>query len=354
MLRREIKGHVTFLCKVSPMQAVPSAFALFVDQARNGKIAVWRVVVTVLLVGVVWLAWTLAAFLLVAFYTGAFDDLANVGRTDGWPFVEEFFGSPAGLAAMLSSFIGIWLGIWLAVRLLHARPLRSVLGAGGRFSFSNFSRGLAAALIVSALSEAAFYAADPSIVRSDVPLGARLGWLAPLTLALLVQISAEELAFRGYLMQSLAALFRSPIIWAGVPALFFTLLHWDPNAAPAMRMAMLVSIAAFAATASLLVYRTGDVAAAMGVHLGVNFFSILVVSRMTWLDGAALLTGRPVDSEGWATGHAIWLAGLSLAMFAIILWILLAARSPLSVVAHGQSEAGTAAVPARVRSPRES
>ena len=326
------------------MIAIPAAFARFVDQARNGKMALWRVFVAVLLIGLIWLIFSLAAFLSVAFYTGAFDDLASAGASEGWPFGEEFFGSPAGLAAILSSFIGIWLGIWLAVWLLHSRPFASVLGGAGRLSGSNFSRGLAAALIVSALSEAAFYVADPSIVRSEVPLGAWLIWLAPLTLALFVQISAEELAFRGYLMQSLAALFRSPIIWAGIPGLFFTLLHWDPNAAPAMNAAMLVSIAAFAATATFLVYRTGDLGAAMGVHLGINFFSILVVSRITWLDGAALLTGRPVDSAGWTTGDAIWLAILSVAMFAIILWLLLAARSPLRVGAPAQPAAG-AAVP---------
>ncbi len=301
--------------------------------------ALWRVVVAVVLVGLTWLAWTLAAIFTVALYTGAFDDLAGAGAAEGWPFVEEFFGSPAGLAAILSSFIGIW----LAVRLLHSRPFASVLGAGGRLSFGNFSRGLAAALIVSALSEAAFYIADPSIVRSDVPLGAWLGWLAPLTLALFVQISAEELAFRGYLMQSLAALFSNPIVWAGIPALFFTLLHWDPNAAGAMNAAMLVSIAAFAATATFLVYRTGDLGAAMGVHLGINFFSILIVSRMTWLDGAALLTGRPVDSQGWTAGDAIWLAVLSLAMFGIILWLLLARSSPLKVAAPAAQLAAGAA-----------
>jgi len=219
------------------MLTLPTAFARFVDQARNGKMALWRVVVAVLLIGLIWLIFSLAAFLSVAFYTGAFDDLA-AGAAEDWPFGEEFFGSPAGLAAILSSFIGIWLGIWLAVRLLHSRPFTSVLGGAGRLSWSNFSRGLAAALIISALSEAAFYAADPSIVRSEVELGAWLMWLAPLTLALFVQISAEELAFRGYLMQSLAALFGSPIVWAGIPGLFFTLLHWDPNAASAMNAAM--------------------------------------------------------------------------------------------------------------------
>jgi hypothetical protein len=107
---------------------------------------------------------------------------------------------------------------------------------------------------------------------------------------------------------------------------------------------MLVSIAAFAATATLLVYRTGDLGAAMGVHLGINFFSILVVSRITWLDGAALLTGRAVDSAGWTTGDAIWLAILSVAMFAIIFWLLLAARSPLGVGAPAPP-AADAAVP---------
>lgn len=314
------------------MNTASTAFVRYVDQARNGKMALWRIVAAALLVALIWLAWTLAAFLSAAFYLGAFDDLASAGAADGWPFLEEFFSSPVGLAAMLSSFVGIWLGVWLAVRLLHGRPLRSVLGADGSFSWGNFFRGLAAALLASTLSEAAFYVADPSIARSDLGPGVWLALLGPLTLLLLVQISAEELAFRGYLMQSLAALFRNPLVWAGIPALLFTLLHWNSEATPAMNAAMLASIAAFAATAALLVYRTGDLGASMGVHLGINFFSILIVSRMTWLDGAALFTGRAVDSQGWSAGEATWLAIVSVVMFPAMLWLLLARHSPLKVV----------------------
>ena len=43
-----------------------------------------------------------------------------------------------------------------------------------------------------------------------------------------VQISAEELAFRGYLMQGLAARFRARAVWWGLPALLFGLMHWNP------------------------------------------------------------------------------------------------------------------------------
>ena len=56
-------------------------------------------------------------------------------------------------------------------------------------------------------------------------------WAARLPLALpaiLVQSAAEELAFRGFLMQSLAARFRSALVWWLLPAALFGALHWNP------------------------------------------------------------------------------------------------------------------------------
>lgn len=314
-------GYGAFMSVLAP------AFASYVERARDGPNALWRIVLGLAIVGIAWMALTFAALMLAMFSTGAFASL--VGGADAWAVFRELVGKPLGLAATLCSFLGIWLGVWLAVRLLHGRALAGVLGAERRISWANLMRGLLVALFVSVLSEAAFYPADPTIVRSDVPLAVWLGWLVPLAILLLVQTSAEELVFRGYLTQSLGAMFRSPFVWAGIPTTIFTLLHWNSAADPAMNAAALVSIAAFALAATLLVYRTGDLGAAIGVHLGVNGFSILVVGRTSWLDGVALLRGSTIDTGAWSVLDAAWLAAISVATFLLMLWLLLGRRSPL-------------------------
>ena len=232
---------------------------------------------------------------------------------------------------MLFTFAGIWVGLWITLRLLHRRSLRSVFGREQRLSGGDFGRALAATFFVSLLSELAALAVDPTFERGSIGIGAWLLWLAPLAFLLFVQISAEEVAFRGYLVQTLAARFRSVIVWGALPAVFFTLVHWDPAAIPYMNATILVSIAAFAATATVLVYATGNLAAAMGVHFGMNFFGILLVSHASWLNGAALFVGRPLGGGSWTPTDAVLLAVNGILSMALILWLLLSWRSPLGL-----------------------
>ena len=74
---------------------------------------------------------------------------------------------------------------------------------------------------------------------------------------------------------------------------------------------MLVSIAAFAVTATILVVRTGNLGAGLGAHLGLNSSAILFVSHTSWLSGAALFEGQPIDTGDWSLVDAIAVAGLS-------------------------------------------
>jgi uncharacterized protein len=307
------------------------AFARYIDNARRGPMALWRVFIGALLVAAIWLAWTLAAFLTGAALSGQLAIVAGAREADRWSTVDRLLNTPPGMAMVFCSFAGIWAGVWLALRLLHGRPLSSILGADRRISWGNLLRGFITAFAIAALSEAAFYIVDPTIVRSRIGIGEWLSWLPLLASLLLVQTSAEELAFRGYLTQSLAALFRTPLIWAGLPTVFFALLHWDGAASPAMNAAALASIAAFAIAATILLHRTGDLGAAIGVHWGMNLFAILIVSRTSWLSGAAILKGRAVNEGTWTAFDATWLALTSFATFGAILWLLLASHSPLRV-----------------------
>jgi len=304
-----------------------STFERYVDQARNGRTAVWRILLGVLLIGLVW-----AIFSIVAFVAPAIVTTLVRGESVSALSLEAFASDPYGIALMLASFIGIWPGVWLALRLLHRRPFNTVLGAGGRLAWGDFGRALVATLIVSLLSEIAVLPIDASIERGTISLGGWLLWLAPLTALLFVQISAEELAFRGYLMQSLAARFRSPIVWGVLPAAFFTLIHWNVEASAAMHATMLLTIGAFAALATVLVHATGNLGAALGVHLGMNFCGILLVSHAGWLNGAALFVSRPLEAEGWSSIEAVYMAVVGIGSMALVWRLLVDPRSPLKLV----------------------
>ncbi|WP_245482785.1 CPBP family intramembrane glutamic endopeptidase [Mesorhizobium sp. M7A.F.Ca.ET.027.03.2.1] len=85
--------------------------------------------------------------------------------------------------------------------------------------------------------------------------------------------------FRGYLLRGLANRFTSPVIWALLPALLFTSLHWSASSSPAINACVLASIAAFALLLTLVVYATGNLGAAFGAHLGNNLTGFLLISH---------------------------------------------------------------------------
>ncbi len=317
------------------------AFQHYVERAREGRTSLWRFALGIVVITLVWGLTTTLALNAGIRMSGTAGLLIGEGREGSWAIVQRFFQTPTGLAATLSSFLGISVGVYLVVKVLHRRAFGGVLGASGRLSASAFLRGFVASLIASALAELAFYFIDPSLTRSSMATAVWLGWLLPLAALLFVQISAEELAFRGYLMQSLAARFRSPFVWGVVPGLLFTLLHWNSDSPLSMNESQIVTIAAFAAIAALLVYLTGNLGAAMGTHFGMNLFSILIVSHMGWLSGAALFVSRPLDAPGWTGVESLWLAVINIASFALILAMLLHRRSPLRVIGAGAAGATT-------------
>jgi membrane protease YdiL (CAAX protease family) len=134
-----------------------------------------------------------------------------------------------------------------------------------------------------------------------------------------LQATAEELIFRGYLLQHLARLSRHWLVWAGLPSALFALLHWNPALGPREQWFYFAATFAFGLAAALTVRRTGSLATAIGMHWGSNVLAILVVADAGFLDEAALFVQR-----GGAAGGGL-AAGL-VAMAVLLSWLL----SPLS------------------------
>lgn len=208
----------------------------------------------------------------------------------------------------LLSFGGLVLGLGLALRLLHRRRLGSLLGPGGLDLRAAATGASACLAIVAASGAVACLIAPP---ERGIPLDA---WarLLPMAVALIaLQCAAEELFFRGYLLQGLAARFRSPLVWWLLPGLLFGVLHWNPDSgdAPlAVASATLLGLLLADITA-----QTGNLSAAIGIHLANNLAALLVLAPPSSLDALALFVLAPgaVDPGplGWldlATTLAAW------------------------------------------------
>ena len=124
--------------------------------------------------------------------------------------------------------------------------------------------------------------------------------------------------FRGYILQQLAARWRNPLIWAALPAFLFGLAHYSSGAELGIGWHYVAVTLLFGLAAAALVWRTGSLAAAMGLHTGMNLFSLSGVGLEGIIEGTQLFL---YDASGAKT--------LFIADGAATLAILLFVLSPL-------------------------
>ena len=137
--------------------------------------------------------------------------------------------------------------------------------------------------------------------------------------------------FRGYLLRGLANRFRSPYVWALLPGLLFTSMHWSSTSSAAINACVLASIAAFALLLTLLVYATGNLGAGFGAHLGNNLTGFLLISHQESYNSFALFNAKPLEGAGWTTFDAVLIAAIGIVSSLLTIVLLLHPRSPLKV-----------------------
>ena len=266
------------------------AFDAFVAPARAAA-ALWRT--------------ALGTVLMVAVYAGSLAAAAGttvllLGRERSYAVASALADAdtPGATLLLLATFAGMAAAPMLALRLLHGRPTSTLLGRAPRV-LRDFT--VAAAVV------GAFYAATVglwSLAFDAEPGLPPRTWLAllPLTLlGILLQTGAEELVFRGYLTQQLAARFRSRIVWMGVPAILFGLVHYAPAMSGSNALILVFGATLFGLLAADLTAATGSIGAAWGFHFANNVLALAVIATDGTITGLALyLTPYTADAEGAA------------------------------------------------------
>jgi membrane protease YdiL (CAAX protease family) len=282
-------------------------FEAFVAPAR-ARPALWRLIlgaVTVLLVYLLWVALMAAAMWLLA---GRLEMMLWIGRVsvavDPWPML-----------VLLLTFGGLALGAVAAARIWHRRGAGTLLGRTP-VVLRDFVRAALVAWVVYGILSL------PLALSGGVVANLALSrWLVLLPLGLAgiaLQTLAEELVFRGYLMQQLAARFRSLWLAMLVPSLIFGALHWNPLPGGPSPWLLVGWAAAFGLVAADLTRRTGSLGAAWGLHFANNCVAILVVSTGGMLPGLALYV-----TDWRASDPRMMLALASDAVAMLVVWLLL-------------------------------
>ena len=188
---------------------------------------------------------------------------------------------------LMFSFVTILLSAGIVVRVLHRRSPMSLIGSPG-LALSQFSGVLFLLVVISVglLVLMSLGAAEPVI--PNMAFGRWIVLLPLSLLAVLIQVSAEEVFFRGYLQQQLAARFRSPWVWMVLPSAFFAVGHYEPELAGENAVLIAVWSGLFGLMMADLTARAGSLGPAIAVHFCNNVLALLVVSLPDKLNGLAL------------------------------------------------------------------
>jgi uncharacterized protein len=244
------------------------AFARYIAPAR-ARPEVWRLI--------------LGTGFIAAFYVIVIMALAVAVRALGL----EGTRGPTATLALLYSFAAMGMGAILAARIFHRRVPATLFGRAAPL-IRDFTRCAVLVLVLQGL--VLLVVPLPGGLQPGLDPARWLVLLAPALIGLMIQTGAEELVFRGYLQQQLAARFRSPLVWMVLPSVLFGFLHYEPTVMGGNVWHVVAATGMFGLVAADLTARTGNLGAAWGLHFANNLYALLIVTVQGPLEGLALFT----------------------------------------------------------------
>lgn len=211
---------------------------------------------------------------------------------------------PTAAQILLFSFIGLWAGVYTVGRVMHNQPFGTFFSPDSRIHIRPFLQGIALGVFFAALSIVCGFLLVGN-VRPGLEPYRLAAIILPLIATTFIQATAEELVFRGYLLQQLGLRSQHWLVWALLPSLLFGVLHYDPDLPDDCRMYYMASAFLAGLVLCALVWRSGNLWSAIGLHLAINTISLSIVgiedysisSTQLWLIGkeSTVLTLFQID-----------------------------------------------------------
>lgn len=193
--------------------------------------------------------------------------------------------SQVTLMVFLASFIPIWLATGAVTSWVMGFSLPHLYGRMARISWRDFKLGFFYVLGLVLVIEAVVCIVTWSLgsmpyMRNLLVSGSDwIVWLLPLSVLIFLQVGAEELFFRGYLLRLIYAR-RASLLWAVyIPSLLFGLAHFDPVTYGGNAVFYVFNTTVTGVILCFIVLWRGNIGMAMGIHFAVNISAILIVGQ---------------------------------------------------------------------------
>jgi membrane protease YdiL (CAAX protease family) len=202
---------------------------------------------------------------------------------------------PAAMFLILLSFFALLYAAFAAAAWHHRDP-GTLFGDRIALIYDFLRMALLSGVFLTGIGLAMLVFLPNAVTRQydTIPWLVMMTWAVPM---LFIQVTAEEVAFRGYLLQQLAARFASPIIWAVIPSVLFGMLHYDPSADVSVAVLTVIGATLFGLLATDLTRITGNLGAAMGYHFVNNFLGLMIVGIPGRMSGLSMfLSGFSIEN----------------------------------------------------------
>lgn len=218
-----------------------------------------------LIAGIYFVLLLIVSFALLAFAVMLrvpYDYLTDLQR-----IYANVFKTPLVFIALLITIIPVIPAIFIARLITNFKPLGLIHSIAGRMRWSYLSVFLGFGFLIFGLYNVGNLVLAGSLTTQNSvhPLNSGMFWLYIVLILLIVpfQCYAEELLFRGYLMQTVGRWLKNPAWAIIIPAPIFMVLHgyglWG-----------LLSVLTMALIAGFLCWYTGGLEAGIGLHIANN------------------------------------------------------------------------------------
>ena len=264
----------------------------YLEVARSGKNDWWRYVISLPVIILIWvMLGSIPVVLLMAYVSMDGNPATGFSGTGfkGVPVLSEFL-------ITMSSFIPFIVATLLAVRFIHARSLKTLITGEPHIRWGRMFAGAGVWMVIAAILsvlEALLYPGRYVLTFQPASL------LVFTVLALIIipiQTSAEELFFRGYLLQWMGLRLKN--IW--FLSILNGVLFFLPHAAnPEMASgSILIGLGYFAMGffLTLITLQDRGIELALGLHAANNLFASLFANYVvTALPSPSLFTIQTLD-----------------------------------------------------------
>ncbi len=257
---------------------------MYIEQVRKESNNFWLYVVGFFLIGVVLLIGNIPFSIALVAEGGI--DAAQLSIT------KQLQVLPANttLFLLLLPFAMVFGAILLITKILHRLSLRELITSRSKVDWSRIGFGFISVVALSVIMLLITYYIDPEAMQWNFKPKAFALLVVISVLMVPLQTSAEELFFRGYLMQGLSRIFTSRLVPFVVTSVLFGLLHFANPEVEKLGEVILIAYLSTGFFLGAITLIDEGLELALGFHAGNNLFlSLFLTSDWTAFQTDSLL-----------------------------------------------------------------